>query len=84
MAALESIGGIVRQKIVLERKSYSAVSEDLKQAFPSVTRGLSARSIRRFCKEQNIHVSRRLSDMLIDRVVSSSVSKVILVCLSSV
>ena len=81
MAALESIAGIVgiiKAKIMQERKTYAAVSEELKQTYPTVTRGFSAR---RFCKVHDIHVSSRLSDMELDRVVSSSVAKVIRNCL---
>ena len=84
MATLESIAGIVgiiKAKIMQERKTYAAVSEELKQTYPTVTRGFSARSIRRFCKVHDIHVSSRLSDMELDRVVSSSVAKVIRNCL---
>ena len=80
MATLESIIGIVdtiKHKVVDERKSYSAVSEELKRSNPAVTRGLSARSVRRFCQVHDIHASSRLSDVQLDRVVRSSVAKVI-------
>ena len=79
MAALESIVGIVeilRTKVIEERKSYATVSEELKRSNPTVTRGLSARSVRRFCKVHNIQASSRLSDMQLDRVVRSSVARV--------
>ena len=85
MASLEAIPGIVgiiQKKVIQERKTFLAVSEELKQTYSTMTRGLSARSIRRFCKVHSIHVSSRLSDTQLDRVVSSSVAKVlyILVC----
>ena len=57
MATLESIVGIViiiKHMVMDERKSYSTVSEGLKHSNPSMTRGLSARSIRRFCQVHNI------------------------------
>ena len=80
MAALESIVGIVgilKEKVIGERKSYARVSEELKGSYPLLARGLSARSVRRFCSVHAIHVSSRLSDADLDRVVSCSVAKVI-------
>ena len=79
MHALESIVGIVgimRTKVIEEQKSYATVSEELKRSYPTVTRGLSARSVRHFCKAHNIQAYSRLSDMQLDRVVRSSVARV--------
>ena len=79
MALLGSVPGlltIIRQKVVEERKSYATISEELKRANPGLTRGLSARSVRRFCHEHNIHATSRLPDHDLDRMVASSVAKV--------
>ena len=82
MEAIPGIVGIIQEKVVQERKTFVAVSKELKQTYSTVTCGLSTRSIRRFCKVHSIHVSSRLSDTQLDRVISSSVAKVlyILVC----
>lgn len=76
MECIVGIVEILRTKLTEEGKSYTTVSEELKQAHPTVTRGLSAISIRRFCKVHNIRASSRLSDLQLDRVVRSSVAKV--------
>lgn len=78
MANLSTLPGIVdfiRNKVESERKSYETVSDELRLLNPSM-RGLSARSIRRFCSEHNVHSSSRLTDVQIDRVVAESVSQV--------
>ena len=79
MAALSSIPGIeveLRMRVVEERKSYDAISTELKSSYPHLTRGLSARSVRRYCRELGIHVTPRLSDAHLDRIVASSVAAV--------
>ena len=76
---LDSIDGIeslLRKKVQDERKSYKTTAAELRNKYPHLTRGLSARSIRRFCKGRDIHPSSRLTASQLDRVVSSSVSKV--------
>ncbi len=83
MATLERIDGIetfVRQRIETERRSYEYVSKELQEAHPTV-RGLSARSVRRFCVEYGIHRTSRLPDHDLDRVVASSVAKVSVITL---
>lgn len=79
MAVLKCINGIeslLRMKVENERKSYDTISFELKNEYPDLTRGLSARSIRRFCNDLNIHPTSRLPASQLDRVVSSSVAKV--------
>ncbi len=65
----------MRTKLVHERMSYRQVSEQLKAAYRDV-KGLSIRSIRRFCKQNNIHRTSRLTQEQLDMVVSSGVGKV--------
>ena len=77
--AVQSIPGIeaiLRQKVVEERKSYKEISVELRREYTHLIRGLSARSIRRYCHEKDIHPSSRLTESQLDRVVSSSVAKV--------
>ena len=78
MSTLETIPGVhslISKRVTEERKSLKQISEELKGLYPGV-RGLSARSIRRFCDENNIHTTSLLSDEDLDRVVSSSIAKV--------
>ena len=77
--SLRSIPGIeslLKKKVVDERKSYETVSQELKSAYPSLTRGLSARSIRRYCSDHGIQSTSRLTDAQMDRVVAAQVAKV--------
>ena len=74
--AVQSIPGIeaiLRQKVTEERQSYEQISVELRREYTHLTR---ARSIRRYCKEKDIHPSSRLTASLLDRVVSCSVAKV--------
>ena len=64
-ATLPGIHSLISERVVEERKSHQQISEELKALYPGI-RGLSARSVRRFCDEQED----------LDRVVSSSVAKV--------
>ena len=78
MSALEEIPGIeavVRQMVEIESKSHEKVSEGLKVQFPS-KRGLSSRSIWRFCSEHDIHASSRLEQPQLSQVVPSAVDQV--------
>ena len=75
LATLPGIHSLILKRVVEERKGHQQISEELKALYPGV-RGLSARSVRRFCDEQHIHTTSRLSDEDLDRVVSSSVAKV--------
>ena len=81
MAALERIDGVkdwLAQKIITERRSYAHVSKELQELCPHL-RGLSSRSIRRFCSNNGIHATSRLTDSQLDRVVASNTSKVSMV-----
>lgn len=78
MAALDSISGIrdlMVQKIIAEKQSYEYVSKELQELYPNV-RGLSSRSVRRFCSRHGIHATSHLTDSQLDRVVASNASKV--------
>lgn len=76
--AMDSIPGIistVSHWVVEERKTHLFVSEQLKHMYPS-TRGLSVRSVERFCSRHNIHSSSRLTDSAVDGIVAEAVMKV--------
>ncbi len=46
-----------------------AIVQELKAAFPGV-RGISIRSLKRFCADQNIHATSRCSDRILDILVA--------------
>jgi hypothetical protein len=75
VATIPGIEGFIKQKVVTERNSYEFVSDELRRLYPTV-RGLSARSVRRFCKEHDFHSTARLTDHQLDSVVTSFISKV--------
>lgn len=66
---------MVRQMVEVERKSHETVSERLKIQFPS-RRGLSSRSVRRYCSEHEIHATSRLELPQLSRVVATAISQV--------
>lgn len=81
MATLEWIPGIedlVRQRVEKDYATYRAVSEELKNRYPSLRRGLSSMSIRRFCSSHHIRRTSRLDDGTLDRIVSLNAMKVII------
>ena len=61
------------QDMVDEGKTYEQISETLQTSYPSVTRGLSARSVRRFCASYGI-TKKKGADL--DLIVAHSVSEV--------
>ena len=75
LETLPCIHALILKRVQEERKSYKQISEELKGLYPGV-RGLSVRSVRRYCDRYNIHTTSLLSDDDLDRVVSSSVAKV--------
>lgn len=73
MAGLSSLSGIeewLSNKIVVERRSYECVSRELQQLYPNL-RGLSSRTVRRFCNGRGIRATSQLTDSQLDRVVAS-------------
>ena len=75
---MEKILGLcdtIRHEVVVAKKTYAQISQELQDSFPS-ERGFSIRSIRRFCERHDIHSRSQLSDRQIDMVVTSGISKV--------
>ena len=78
MATLATIPGIhslVMKLIVQDRKSYQHVSDVLKRRYPML-RGLSSRSVRRFCEAYSIHATSRISDYDLDASVRHCITRV--------
>ena len=69
------VGAIIREMVIEEKRTHSEVSTLLKQYFPG-SKGLSTRSVRRYCAENDIHKTSRLRAKMLDRVVWSSIQKV--------
>ena len=61
------------QTLIDEGKTYEQISQTLQSANVAVTRGLSARSIRRFCADNGI---KKMKGADLDEVVAQSVSEV--------
>ena len=72
---LPGVGSLIVRRVNVERRGYKEISEELKAMYPGI-RGLSVRSVRRYCCMYNIHATSMLSSSNLDRVVSSSVAKV--------
>ena len=79
MATIVDIPGapqLVVQLITQERQTHEQVSAKLQKRFPLVNRGLSRRSVRRFCEQLGIHSTSRLGDSEVDTVIRGFVRKV--------
>ena len=81
MAVIETLLGsgaqaLIRRLIVEERKTHSEVSLELQRQYPAILRGLSKRSVRRFCDAHNIHSTSRINDADLDHSVTLCVARV--------
>ena len=78
MATLATIPGahaLVRKLVVEDRRSHRDISDELRRRYPTM-RGLSARSVRRFCEIYGIHSTSRVSDLELDTYVRNCVARV--------
>ena len=64
----------IRQQIQ-SRATHRRISIELQQLYPGI-RGISARSIRRFCSERRIHYSSRFTASQVENAVEQAVSQV--------
>ena len=79
MATIAGLPGMytyIRKLVFEERKSHRDISTELKRSYPMIKRGLSEKSVARFCESYNIHATSRISDLALDAAVRSSVAKV--------
>ena len=79
MAVLEHLPGaieLIRRLVVTEQRTYEQTSNELKRAYPGLNAGLSARSVRRFCNNQGIQRTSRLTGGQLDRMVLSCIQAV--------
>ena len=79
MAVLKSLPGIedqLRRLLFSERMTHEQIGADLRRRYPGL-RGLSARSVRRFCSSEGLGKTSRLTSHELDKVVTGYVRKVI-------
>lgn len=79
MAALKNLPGaedLIRCLVVNDQETYEQVSEELQRVYPDILRGLSTRSVRRFCYSEGIYRRSRLSNDQLERMVSNCVQRV--------
>ena len=80
MAATHLHKDLIETLIVVEGQSYDECSRYISSLFPGI-KGVSARSIRRFCVESNLlslrSWGRRLKDWQIDALMTKSITEVI-------
>ena len=67
--------GFVRDLVVTQRKTHLQVSLLLQEAYPG-KRGLSSRSVRRFCLKNGIHAQNRLSNEELEHYTKQVVARV--------
>lgn len=76
MALLDELGllAYIRKRIE-DGNTHKVIAEDLRSLFPGV-RGISARSVRRFCATHDLHSTSRLSNNALDVLVAYGIGKV--------
>ena len=77
MAGIDDMGlkAFIHYKIIEEGITFEDLSVLLKQLYPNY-KGLSVRSLQRFCKQEDIHKTSRIEDAMLDDVVKESVEQV--------
>ena len=72
---LPNMESFIRLRLETHRCSYRKISEELNAIYHG-HRGLSERSVRRFCKKMNINKISQLSDIDLDQLVNVHIGKV--------
>lgn len=73
----------IKDLVVTQGKTHSEVSLLLKEAFPD-KRGLSSRSVRRFCSENGIHLQNRMSNDELEQCTKDVVARVCILLITPV
>ncbi len=71
---MENVDETLVRQWMNQRLSYEKISTNLKETYPNISRGLSARSVRRYCEKIGI---KRQSDSEVDHVVGIATKEVI-------
>lgn len=76
MATLEDLNvfNLIRRRIN-GGKTHRSIAEELRRLFPSA-RGVSSRSVRRFCSRHNLHATSRLPSQSLDILVAYGIGMV--------
>lgn len=77
MASLEELGvlDLVRRRVE-DGTTHKVIAEELRRLFPGVRRGISPRSVRRFCMKHHLHATSRLPSEALDILVAYGVGMV--------
>lgn len=77
MASLEELDvfDLVRRR-VSGGSTHRAIAGELRRLFPNVRRGISPRSVRRFCARHHLHSTSRLPSEAVDILVAYGVGMV--------
>lgn len=76
MSLLEALNLLAfMQRRIQDGNTHKSIAEELRRLFPGV-RGISARSVRRFCARHDLHATSRLSDSAVDVLVAYGIGKV--------
>ena len=70
MSAFEGLEDFVREKVEKERWTHKKI--DFLRKSSAKTRGLSERSVRRYCASKDIHKTPRIDDQMLDDRVASA------------
>ena len=76
--ALEELGSVAMSLIeqrVAEGSTHKRISQELQVYFPNL-KGCSSRSVRRYCKNKDIHRTQRLNTSSLDTLLLWSIGKV--------
>ena len=76
MSRLQDYEDYVRQRIELDHVTLDQLAEELRRHLPSGVRGFSVCLLRRFCLENGIHKTSRLTQAEVKTAVANAVEKV--------
>ena len=83
---MEDVEREVIDDLVKSGLTYRAISERLRELYPHITRGLSERSVRRYCRADGLDKRELVTDEELDREIAKVriISLEIYVCLTQV
>lgn len=83
MSRLPYYEDYIRQRIEVDHVTYEQLAEELRRHLPSGLRGFSVCSLKRFCLENRIHKTFRLTRAEVKTAVANAVEKVFVWCMHS-
>ena len=85
ISLMESVGREVTADLVKAGLSYIAISERLRELYPHISRGLSAKSVWRYIRANGLGTARQtkiVTDEELDESVARVLAKVCIICLA--